>query len=232
MKVADSDGASGIASESVQVVAVANVAPRVTAAAGQNADEGASTAIDLGSFTDPGPDAPWHVDVNWGDGSTNTTFDVSTTGPLGTKNHTYADGPATRTVSVKVTDKDGGTDTKSFTVSVHNVAPTVTLSAANDLSVNEGSTHTYSYSISDPGVDTVDHVTTSCGLNGTKVALSDTNNDTSGSFQCSFPDGDATSIVSASATDSDLDTGNLATQSVLIHNVAPTVTLSAGNDLT
>ena len=40
MKVQDSDGASGTDSESVQVVAVANVAPTVTAAADQTADEG------------------------------------------------------------------------------------------------------------------------------------------------------------------------------------------------
>ena len=55
IKVADSDGASGTDSESVQVVAVANVAPTVTAAADQTADEGASTAIDLGSLHRSGP---------------------------------------------------------------------------------------------------------------------------------------------------------------------------------
>src|SRR5437763_1852323 len=82
------------------------------------------------------------------------------------------------------------------------VTPTVTLSAANDLSVDEGSTHTYSYTISDPGVDTVTSVSTSCGINGTKVALTDTNDNGSGSFKCTFPDGPNSSTVSASATDS------------------------------
>ena len=73
-----------------------------------------------------------------------------------------------------------------------NVAPTVTLDAGNDLSVSEGSAHTYSYTISDPGADTVSAVTTSCGANGTKVAGSDANTDTSGSFKCTFADGPST----------------------------------------
>ena len=232
IQVRDSDGASDTASQSVQIVAVANVAPTVSAPANQTANEGASTSLNLGSFTDPGPDSPWAVDVDWGDGSPHVAFSMTLTGTLGTLNHTFADGPATRTVSVKVTDKNGGSDTKTFTVAVANVAPTVTLSGAIDVSVNEGSTeHVYSYSISDPGADTVSAVTTSCGANGAKVVLSDTNTGTAGSFKCVFADGPASSTVSASATDSDGDTGNVASQSVAVLNVAPTVTLDAGNDL-
>jgi hypothetical protein len=230
MKAADSDGASGTDSESVQVVAVANVAPTVTAPADQTANEGSSTSFDLGSFGDPGPDNPWAVSVDWGDGSSATTFDAASTGTLAAHSHTYADGPATRTVTVTVTDKNGGVDSKTFTVTVANVAPTLHLSAANDLSVGEGSTHTYSYTISDPGTDTVSSVSTDCGAHATKVTGSDTHTDTTGSFQCSFADGPDSSVVSAGATDSDGATGNLDTQSVTINNVAPTVHLSLGND--
>src|SRR3954471_4138080 len=127
IQVRDSDGASDAASQSVQIVAVANVNPTVTAPANQNANEGASTSFALGSFTDPGPDSPWAVDVDWGDSSPHAAFNMTLTGSLGSLNHTYADGPATpaRTVSVKVTDKNGGSDTKTFTVQVANVAPTV-----------------------------------------------------------------------------------------------------------
>src|SRR5439155_26912254 len=88
------------------------------------------------------------------------------------------------------------------------------------------STHTYSYTISDPGQDTVQSVTTSCGANGTKVDFSDTHTNNSGSFGCTFPDGDASSTVSVQATDSDNDSGNTDTQSVTIHNVAPSITIS------
>ena len=72
-------------------------------------------------------------------------------------------------------------------------------------------------------------MTTNCGANGSKVAASDTNTDTNGSFKCTFADGPATSIVSASATDSDGATGNLATQTVSVANVAPTVVLSGAD---
>src|SRR3954463_3443089 len=153
MKVQDSDGASATDSESVQVVEVANVAPTLTAPADQNANEGASTSISLGSFTDPGAaDYPWSVDVDWGDGSTHTMFTQNTTGSLGMLNHTYADGPATRTVSVKVTDKDSASDTKTFAVTVNNVAPAVTAPA--NQSADEGASTSINLgSFADPGPD-------------------------------------------------------------------------------
>src|SRR5207248_1835279 len=107
IKVTDSDGASDTYSESVQVVQVANVAPSVTAPADQSSNEGSSHSFALGSFTDPGDDSPWHVTVDWGDGSFATTFDVSATGTIAAQDHTYADGPSDHTVTVTV---DDGTD--------------------------------------------------------------------------------------------------------------------------
>ena len=62
---------------------VNNVAPIVTAAADQSSNEGDSHSFALGSFTDPGPDGPWSVDVDWGDGSTDTSFSKSAPGSLG-----------------------------------------------------------------------------------------------------------------------------------------------------
>src|SRR5204862_413471 len=101
----------------------------VTAAANQSSNEGGSKTCSLGSFSDPGVnDSPWAIDVNWGDGSTHTTFSAATQGTITSQNHIYADnGPYT--VTVKVTDKDGGYDAKTFTVTVSNVAPTVTAAA-------------------------------------------------------------------------------------------------------
>src|SRR5205823_4095407 len=159
-----------------------------------------------GAVSDPGTDTVSSYIVHWGDGSSSSTYTTN-----GVKTHTYADGPSDHSVTVDLVDEDGTFLDRAnpHTVHVNNVAPTVTLSNTNDLNVNEGSTqHTYSYSISDPGVDTVSAVTTSCGANGTKVLNSDTNTDTSGSFKCTFPDGSSTttSVVSASATDSDGDT--------------------------
>jgi len=61
------------------------------------------------SFSDPGVnDGPWTVTINWGDGSTATTFSASTQGAQSTQPHTYAaGGPYTITVTVK--DKDNAT---------------------------------------------------------------------------------------------------------------------------
>src|SRR5439155_194847 len=126
----------------------------------------------------------------------------------------------------------GAADTQ--TVHVANVAPTVVLDAGNDLNVSEGSTqHTYSYSISDPGHDTIRPDTTHCATSYAKVALQDQNTHTTGSFYCTFADRSAppTSPTRRSADLSDADTGAADTQTVHVANVAPTVVLDAGNDL-
>ena len=69
-----------------------------------------------------------------------------------TQSHTYADGPHTYTVTVKVTDKNGAFDSKAFQVTVANVAPVVDAGAC--ASINEGGTFTGSGSFADPGTDT------------------------------------------------------------------------------
>src|SRR6185295_20421137 len=98
------------------------------------------------------------------------------------------------------------------------------------LTVNEGTTqHTYNYTVTDAGVDTFSVVSTSCGANGTPGTTTTTAS--GGSFVCTFPDGPASSVVSVQVKDSDNANSNVATQNVTINNVAPTVTLSAGNDL-
>ena len=224
----DSDGASDTASESIQIVEVANVPPAVTAALNQSSDEGENHSFNLGSFTDPGSDSPWDVTVAWGDGSPVTQFQVTSAGSLGSRSHIYADGPSDYTVTVTVRDKDLASDSETFSVYVNDVAPTVTFSALNDTTVDEGATHhTYSYTISDPGNDAITGVVTSCNPpSGVKVTGSDTNTNTSGSFKCTFPDGPATADVTATATDSDTITGATAHQSVTVRNVAPTATLS------
>src|SRR5439155_7496440 len=140
-RIIDKDGGF---SEYTASVHVNNVNPSVTAPSNQNADEGASTSFNLGSFTDPGADALWTVDVNWGDGSSNTTFTRSSTGTLGSQFHSYDDGPITYTVVMTVTDKDGGSGTATFQVAVASVAPTASLS--NDGPVNEASPATISFS--------------------------------------------------------------------------------------
>ena len=91
------------------------------------------------------------------------------------------------------------------------MAPTVTLSAANDLTVNEGSNETYSFTVSDPGDDTFSVVSVSCGINGSQVGTT-TMTATGGSFVCTFPDGPANSTVSVQVKDTDNANSNTDTQ--------------------
>ena len=214
-----------------QPISVQNVAPTIAISGNANVNEGSLYTLTLGAVTDPGTDTVTSYIVHWGDGNTDT-YPTN-----GAQTHTYADGDANRAITVDLVDEDGTflDRANAKSVAVDNVAPTVTLSNLNDLSVNESgiTEHTYSYSISDPGTDNVASVSTSCGANGVKVLGSDTNTNTSGSFKCTFADGSATtsSVVSANATDDDGDTGNTDTQTVSVNNVAPTAHLSGDDEV-
>src|SRR5205823_11107639 len=88
-KIRDKDGGT---TEYTATVTVKNVAPAVTAPSDQSSNEGDTASFSLGSFSDPGAnDAPWAVDVDWGDSSAHTTFNASSPGALGSKNHAFAD---------------------------------------------------------------------------------------------------------------------------------------------
>ena len=222
-----SDGSldSNVATFSLTVNAVDD-APTVTSdEASVTVDEG-QTATNSGTYGDVDGDAValtasvGTVTKN-ADGTWDWSFDSS-------------DGPdESQTVTITASDGTAGDEASvTFALVVNNVAPTVTFDPANDANVAEGSAaHTYSYTIFDPGADTVSAVSTSCDPpEGEKVAGSDTNNNTSGSFQCRFPDGPADADLTAAATDSDGETGAAAHQSVHVNNVAPTVTFSPAND--
>ena len=85
-------------------------------------DEG-STAVNSGSFSDPGADA-WTATVDYGDntGVQTLTLNADKTFAL---SHTYADS-GTFTVIVTVTDDDGGSGAGSFTATVNNLPPQFT----------------------------------------------------------------------------------------------------------
>jgi hypothetical protein len=108
---------TGLAALFTTTVTVNNVAPTVTSATAQSATTGQSKAFSLGSFTDPGPDAPWEVRINWGDGGADSVFDAAATGAIAPQNHTFA-AAGVRTVTVTVKDKDGGAQSKTFQVTV------------------------------------------------------------------------------------------------------------------
>src|SRR6201999_1770271 len=113
--------------------------------------------------------------VNWGDSSPNSTGSATIDTPGvnvgdivsgsfdGT--HAYADN-GVFTVTVTVTDSSGGSDTKTLTMNVANVAPTLTLTGNSD--VNEGGNYTLGLSSFDSGPDTITSWTINWG-DGTQV---------------------------------------------------------------
>src|SRR5205085_22158 len=216
----DSDGGSDTASKAVQIVQVANVPPTVTAAASQSSHEGSSHAFDLGSFTDPGSESSWSVTVDWGDSSTPSSFQVATTGSLGSLSHTYADGPNDYTVKVTVSAPNGGSDSKTFSVHVNNVAPTIAISG--NASVNEGSSYSLTLgNVTDPGQDTVSSYVVHWGDGTTGTYTSN------GVKTHTYADGPNDYSATVDLVDEDVPTPRASDAlSVHVNNVAPTIAIS------
>lgn len=108
-----SDGDGGVTTKTIQVT-ITNVPPSVDAGPDKTASEGQSVSFS-GSATDPaGPNDPLTYSWNFGDGGTANGQNVS---------HTFADN-GVYTVTLSVSDGDGGVGTDQLTVTVNNVAPT------------------------------------------------------------------------------------------------------------
>jgi hypothetical protein len=110
---------------------VVNQPPVLTVVGGQTVAEGATLSLtDLGAFTDPNgsTSGTFSYTINWGDGTApvggSATVDVSGPPTQGSfdGSHVFAD-DGTYTVTVTVNDGDGGSDTKTFGVTVTNAAP-------------------------------------------------------------------------------------------------------------
>lgn len=116
MKVTDKDGDSDAKSFKVTVNNVpptVNAGPPATIYSGQ-------TYVLSASFTDPGvKDTPYTATINWGDGSPTQPGVVTASGGSGTVtgSHAYLL-IGSHTVTVEVTDKDGGKGTGTVVVTV------------------------------------------------------------------------------------------------------------------
>jgi len=126
---------------------------------------------------------------------------------------------------------DGSADSNAATV-------TITVNCVNDPPVvsailgpnpvNESTTanRTYTFTITDPDSSSFAFVSAypSCGDEGTVQGTPSIMGST-GTFDCRFPDGQATSILEVQVTDG-ADASNVSTILITILNVAPTVTLT------
>src|SRR5207248_3077025 len=223
-KIKDKDG--GV-SEYTASVAVNNVNPVVLAPSDQSSNEGENHSFSLGSFGDPGADSPWSVDVGWGDGSPHTTFSKTATGSLGSQSHTYADN-GSYTVTVKVTDKDGGSGQATFKANVANLAPNVTAPA--DQNANEGAAQSFNLgSFSDAGAnDGPWAVDVDWGDGSAYTTFNQSSQGSLGSQSHTYENGAATAYtVTVKVTDKDGGSGQ-ATFKVTVSNVPPTITSFTG----
>ena len=174
VRVNFSDDDGGNVSETF-AVEVNNVAPTLTLTTEQFViDEGDTLTIpQLGTFNDPGYNNPLRPDggseetfryaIDWGDGTpietgvlpalvTDGGPGVLTTGSLA-DSHLYADNDVDNryTITVTLTDDDGGEVTESFEITVLNVAPTLLPISAID--VTSGGDTELTLTFSDPGAD-------------------------------------------------------------------------------
>ena len=145
LTVTDDDG--GVGSDTLNIV-VGNAIPVVDAGPDATIDEG-DTFVSAGSFTDPGSDT-WTATVDYGDGSGPQPLALNPDKTFAL-DHTYADN-GVYTVTVTVTDDDGGVGVDTAIVTVNNVAPVV--EAGPDAALIEGDTFASAGSFTDPGADT------------------------------------------------------------------------------
>ncbi|MCB1849724.1 MAG: PKD domain-containing protein [Gammaproteobacteria bacterium] len=123
-------------------VTVNNVAPVVDAGADRMIDEGGAVNFS-GGFTDPGSQDTHTIEWNFGDGTTE--------GGTLTPSHLYPD-DGLYTVTLTVTDKDGGVGSDALTVTVNDLGPTALLTGDGLLSAGQVGSYDAGGSSSHPDV--------------------------------------------------------------------------------
>jgi hypothetical protein len=201
-----SDGDGGVATDSA-VVTVNNVAPTADAGGPYAVDEGDSVGLS-GSGTDPVDTLSYTWDLD-DDG-----FFDDATGQTPTFDASGLDGPTTVTVTLQVSDGDGGVAIDSAVVTVENVAPTA--DAGGPYAVDEGG----SVGLSGSGTDPVDTLSYAWDLDDD--GFFDDGAGQTPTFDASSLDGPTTVTVTLQVSDGD---GGVATDTavVTVDNMTPTV---------
>jgi uncharacterized delta-60 repeat protein len=218
----DSDGA---AISTTFALVVNNAAPTATFGNDGPVDEGSSFTMTLSETSDPSSAdtaAGFEYAFDCSDGNGYSAFGDDSSATCATNDN------AVREVRGQIRDVDGGITEYMASVTVNNVAPAVSLTGAD--TANEGDTVRYSYTVGDPGTaDTFSLISKSCGVGGVLSNSTFDPNTGAGGFDCSFPDGPATTTVSVTVSDDDGGSGS-DSLTVAVSNVAPSV--GAGGDQT
>jgi Ca2+-binding RTX toxin-like protein len=224
----DKDGAS---TSRTVLLMVNNVTPSglaLTQTATQ-IDENGTVSVG-GSFTDPGAADTHTVTITWGDGSPDTVIALGA-GVLSipATSHQYLDnkpGDAPYSISVTVTDKDGGVGTAPGTsVTVRNVTPSNVSVGVSATPINENGTTTLSGSFQDVGTKDTHNVNITWGDGSTQTVGLAAGVLTFSGVQHQYldnPSGGSAYTVSVTVTDKDGATSTAGTASVTVNNVAPT----------
>jgi len=198
----------------ITTITVQNVAPSITINSDTIDENGIATIS--GTITDPGVLDTFSVSIYWGEGSPEN-FGYSAGSTSYSETHQYLDDDPSVTssdvysVSITVTDDDGGSDSEISSVTVNNVAPTI--NAGLDQTVNEGDTVYFTSSISDPGtLDTHTYLWDFDDGSGTSMGSSPT--------YIYGDDGDFDVSLTVTDDDSGSDTD---TVNIQVLNVAPII---------
>ena len=211
LRVTDNDGATHIVTTTVQVT---NVAP-VANAGGPYVitDLQSLTLSGAGSSDADGSIVSWEWDFNY-DGS---HFDVDGSGMNVAFPH--VDGPATRTVALRVTDNDGATHLVTTTVQITNVAPIA--NAGGPYVISENAQLTLSGSNSSDADGSIVSYEWDFNYDGSNFHTDSTG------MNVAFPmlDGPTMRTVALRVTDNDGAT-HMVTTTVQVENAAPVASIS------
>ena len=208
------------------IVQVSNVSPTADAGGPYLVAEG-GTVLLSGGATDPAGVADaltcvWDLD---GDGVFGETGQAAQRGDENLQNPTFSavglDGfsGSSLTVTLCVTDDDGGTDTDTATIDIANVEPTVAIIGA-PASSPEGTQISMSAQVEDPGVNDTHTFSWAVTKDGDSYQ---TSSDSTFGFT---PDDNGSYVVSLCVTDDDSGTGNATSKTISVVNVAPSIVLT------
>lgn len=217
--VTDDDG--GVGTDTLTAT-ISNANPVVTATSAKTGNEGATLTVTApASFTDAGSGDTHTAIIDWDDGTTASVAvtDYGASGTLASASHAYTDN-GVYSVTVTVTDDDGGTDSDTFTETVANVAPVVT--ATSNKTAAEGATLTVAVPATYTDAGSADtHTALIAWGDGSAATKAATGGNVASSSHAYADNGTYTVSVSVTDDDSGITT---ATFTATISNALPVIT--------